>query len=302
MRAVLLDRHGPPEVLTIADLPLPEPGPGQLRVRVHAGGVQPFDTYVRRGLPGFRMDLPHQLGNEFAGVIDRVGPEVRGWSAGDAVLGSAPLRSLAEYVLADATAVVGKPAALPMAAAGALPASGQTALTALRELRVGPGDTLLVHAAAGGAGTMAVQLARHYGARVIGTASAANHHYLAALGATPVRYGPGLPQRVRELAPRGVDAVLDAVGGQALRDSLELAPDRDRIGTLVEHALAEELGVRGIRAQRSTAALGELAELCRRGVLRVGIRARFPLEAIADAHSAVETGHGSGKVVIVLDG
>ena len=248
MKAVVVDRHGPPEILTVASLPTPTPGPGQVRIRVVAGGVQPFDTYVRKGADGFAMSLPHQLGNEFSGVIDEVGTDTDGWSVGDAVLGWASMRSLAEYVIADPGEIVAKPTNMPFTTAGAIGASGQTALTALHDLGIGHGDTLLVHAAAGGAGSAAVQIARHYGAHVIGTASPANHTYVARLGAIPLSYGAGLIERVREVSPHGVDTVLDAAGGQALRDSLSLVVDNARIGTLVDHALAAELGVRGIRA------------------------------------------------------
>ena len=136
------------------------------------------------------MAVPHQLGNEFAGRIDALGEGVTGWSVGDEVLGWAAMRSLADYVVADADAMAAIPPGMPFQTAGVLGASGQTALTALRELQVGQGETLIVHAAAGGAGSMSVQLARQRGAQVIGTAGAGNHDYLRSLGATPVEYGP----------------------------------------------------------------------------------------------------------------
>lgn len=300
MRAVIVPRHGPPDVLTIAESPIPRPTTGQVRIRVHAGGVQPFDAYVRQGRPGFAMATPHRLGNEFAGHIDVLGDGVTGWSAGDEVLGWAAMRSLAEYVVTDADAIAAKPTGMPFEAAGALGASGQTALSALRELRIGAGDTFLIHAAAGGAGSMGVQLARHRGAQVIGTASPGNHDYLRSLGATPVTYGPGLTDRIRTLAPGGIGVVLDAVGGQALRDSLALGVDKARIATLVDHDLAEQLGVRGLRAKRSADQLQELVRLHQDGALRVTIRARYSLDQITDAHRDIERGHGHGKIVVVL--
>lgn len=301
MRAAVFDTHGPAEVLHVVDLPAPHPGPGQVRVRVHAGGIQPFDTLVRRGSLHVPISFPQQLGNEFSGVIDQLGAGVTTWSTGSEVLGWAPMTALADYTVTDADALVTKPANMPWEHAGALGASGQTAATALRDLRIGPGDTVLIHAAAGGAGTAAVQLARAWGAHVIGTASEPNHGYLANLGATPVAYGPGLIGRVRAAAADGVHAALDAVGGQTLRDSLPLVRDKNRIGTLVDHEQAEQLGVRGIRARRSTEQLNELVELHQQGMLRVEIRATYPLDAIADAHRAVETGHGTGKVVVTVD-
>ena len=298
MRAVIVDEYGPPDVLKVIELGQPSPGPGQVRVRVRAGGVQPFDTYLRQGRPAFRATLPHQLGNEFSGVVDALGPAAVGWSEGDAVLGWAHMTCLADYVIADTTAIVAKPPEMAWEVAGALSASGQTACTALRELQITAGETLLVHAAAGGAGSAAVQLARHHGARVIGTASRVNHDYLTSIGAIPVAYGRGLVDRVRTLAPNGVDAALDGIGGQALRDSLALVPDRNRIATLVDHEIADQLGVRGVRAQRSLDQLQQLVTAWQHGALEVAIRASFPLDDISQAHRAVEEGHGIGKVVV----
>lgn len=301
MKAVAFSRHGPPDVLEIVKRETPRTGPGQLRVRVRAAGIQPFDIGVRRGTMEVPIEFPQGLGNEFAGVVDEVGEHVTDWVPGDEVFGWTFLASLAEYVVVDADAVLRKPPDMPWEVAGCMSSSGNTAYTALRDLNVGPGDLLLVHAAAGGAGTVAVQLARAWGASVIGTASEANHDYVAGLGATPVTYGPGLVERVRAVAPHGVDAVLDAVGGQALHDSLELTADRNRIATLVDHEVAARLGVRGVRGRRSPEQLRELTELYAGGRLHITIRSLFPLERIADAHREVETGHGRGKVVVVLD-
>jgi NADPH:quinone reductase-like Zn-dependent oxidoreductase len=302
MRAAVFDRYGPPEVLRVVDLPAPVPRADQVRVRVRSAGVQPFDTYVRRGVPGFSAEaFPQQLGQEFSGVVDRPGRAVTGWVEGDEVLGWARLTSHAEYVVTDADAIVPKPGDMPWDAAGALSSSGQTAATALRALRLGPGQTVLIHAAAGGVGTMAVQVARARGARVIGTASTTNHAYLSDLGAIPVAYGPDLIDRVRAVAPDGVDAVLDAAGGQALQDSLDIVRDRSRIATLVDHDRADELGVCGVRARLGAGQLDELVALHQAGVLRVVIRAAFPLERIVDAHRAVEARHGAGKVVLRVE-
>jgi NADPH:quinone reductase-like Zn-dependent oxidoreductase len=299
MRAAVFDRYGPPEVLQVVDLPAPAPRPDQVRVQVRSAGVQPFDTYVRQGLPGFSAHaFPQQLGQEFSGVVDQVGAAVAKWVDGDEVLGWAQMTSHAEYVLTGANALVPKPRGMDWDEAGALSSSGQTAYTALRALHVGSGHTVLIHAAAGGVGTIAVQLARAWGARVIGTASTTNHAYLATLGAFPVAYGPGLTGRVRAVAPDGVDAVLDAAGGTALRDSLGLVRDKSRIATLVDHDRADRLGVRGVRARLCAGQLDELAALHRAGVLRILIREAFPLERIADAHRAIETRHGRGKVVL----
>lgn len=182
----------------------------------------------------------------------------------------------------------------------ALSAVGQTAFNALQKLRVSAGETLLVHAAAGGVGTVAVQLARRRGARVIGTASERNHDYLRSLGAEPVVYGSGLTERVRAMAPEGVDVVLDAVGGAAVTASLDLVTDRTRIGTTVDQRAADEYGVVRLRGSRSTAVLAELADLAAAHDLVLPIATAYPLLSAADAHREVETGHVRGKVVLTV--
>jgi NADPH:quinone reductase-like Zn-dependent oxidoreductase len=278
MKAVVFEKHGPPEVLKIIDLEKPRPGPVQVRVRVRAAGIQPFDTGVRQGSLSYPVNFPQQLGNEFSGVVDQVGEDVSEWSEGDEVLGWALMASLAEYVVAGADAIVHKPADMPWEVAGGLSSSGQTAYTALRELKVSSDETVLIHAAAGGVGTVAVQLARAWGAEVIGTPREANHEYLTSLGAIPVAYGTGLIKRVRAAAPAGMHAALDAIGGQALRDSLALVRDKNRIVIIVDHEVADKLGVRGVRARRSVNQLKELVTLYQKGALHILIRARFPLE------------------------
>ena len=267
---------------------------------MRAGGVQPFDTGARQGWPGLTVSFPQGIGNEFSGTVDEVGEGVTGFSVGEAVLGWTYMAALAEYVVVDAQSLVKKPASLSWEVAGALSASGQTACTVLKALEVSEGDTVLIHAAAGGVGTVAVQLARLRGATVIGTASEANHAYLKDLGAIPVTYGEGLVDRVRAVAPDGVDAVIDGIGGQALRDSPALVEDPGRIITLADDDIAAEIGARSIRSQRSAAQLAELADLCERGDLRIHIRATFPLDQVVLAHREVERGHGRGKVVVTV--
>jgi len=303
MKAAAVSAFGPPEVLRVIDLEAPEPGPGEVRVRVKAAGVQPADLSVRKGWtpPGATVGQTRIPGNEFAGVVDRVGEGVTGFAPGDEAIGFRVLNCYAEYVVVPADQLVAKPAGMPWEVAGALSASGQTAHTALRELGVGEGDTVLVHAAAGGVGSAAAQLARAWGATVIGTASPRNHDYLRSLGAIPVAYGEGLADRVRALAPQGIHAALDAAGEDALRASVELVRDKSRIGTIVSFELAPLLGVRAIRSQRSAARLSELVELWRQDRLRVAIRRTFPLERAADAHRELETGHGFGKVVLTIN-
>ena len=296
MRAVVFDRFGGPEVLRVAEVPDPAPGAGEVRVRVRAAGVQPFDVGVRRGeMPWAPVSFPQTIGQEYAGVIDRLGAGVDGFAVGDAVLGSTMLDGCASLVVAPAAAVVRKPARMSFPGAAALVAAAQTASGALLELGVGAGDVLLVHAAAGSVGTVAVQLARLAGATVIGTASPANHDYLRSLGAVPVAYGDGLVAAVREVGAPTV--ALDAAGGVAIAQSVELGIARDRIGTIVDDKTAAEYGTRVVRAGRDP---GRLAAVVAHGDLIMPVRA-YPLSDVAAAHAAVESGHGRGKVVLIIE-
>lgn len=299
-RVVAFREHGAPSVLEVIEVPEPHAASGQVRVRMRAAGIQPFDCAFRRGdLAGFMAaSFPQGLGNDFAGVIDEVGDGVDALTRGDEVLGFCTLQAHAELIVVDAADVVSRPAGLPWPVAGGLSASGQTALNALRDLNVRAGDTLLVHAAAGGVGTVAVQLARQWGATVIGTASPGNHEHLAAWGITPVAYGDGLVDRVRALAPAGVDVVLDCAGGDAVSVSLELGVDRTRIGTLADYSAVQKHGVRRPGGERSAANLAELVQLHANGTLHLPIHLAAPLADAARAHAAVETGHVRGKVVL----
>ena len=301
-RAVVFSAFGGTDVLEVVEVPVPEVGPGQVRVRVQAAGVQPFDARYRAGWfdPYVPAQFPQGLGSEFAGVVDEVGPgtEVQ---PGAEVIGWVWQAAYADYVVVGADDVVPKPDGMPWAEAGALSASGQTAHTALDELGVDRGDTLLVHAAAGGVGTMAVQLARADGATVIGTASKRNHDYLRAFGVTPVAYGDGLVDRVRALAPLGVDVVLDCHGGdEAIDTSVALVSDRKRIGTLSAYGRANELGIQLIGTKRSKERLGDLTARYTAGTLRVVVDHTYPLAEVAQAHAQVEAGHVRGKVVLTV--
>jgi NADPH:quinone reductase-like Zn-dependent oxidoreductase len=302
MKAAAFTEPGGPEVLRTLDVPDPHAGPGQVRVRVRAAGVQPFDAAVRAGWePPYAKGLgwPRIPGNEFSGVVDQVG-DGAGWSVGDEVLGFNVLGCYAEYVVVGEDQVTAKPAGMPWTVAGGFTAGTQTAYMALRQLEVSPGDTVLVHAAAGSVGTAAVQLARRWGATVIGTASEGNQSYVGSLGATPVVYGEGLAERVRALSPGGVHAALDGAGGAALDVSLALVKEPGRVLTLVDHGRAESLGVQLVRGQRSAERLAELAGMYDRGQLSFLVRRTYTLDEAADAHREIETGHGRGKVVLTV--
>ncbi|WP_370947659.1 NADP-dependent oxidoreductase [Amycolatopsis sp. cg5] len=300
MKVAGFTEAGPPGVLRVLEIEDPHPGPGQVRIKVRAAGVQPYDAAVRAGWepPGADLRWPRVPGNEFAGVVDEVGEGVTEVRVNDEVLGFTQLRAYAEYVVVPQDQVTAKPEDMPWTVAGGFTAGAQTAHIALEVLKVTKGDTILIHAAAGSVGTAAVQLATLQGARVIGTASETNQVYVRSLGATPVVYGDGLLERVKQAAPEGVDAVLDGAGGAALEVSLRLVEDRSRILTLVEHEKAAGLGVRVSKSGRSAERLAELAALYAKGDLRFHVRKTYPLSQAADAHREIETGHGRGKVVI----
>lgn len=287
---------GGPEVLRLIEVPTPRAGAGEVRVRVRAAGVQPYDCAVRAGWvpPGAVLEPPTIPGNEFAGVVDEIGDGVTGIAANAEVLGFGRLGAYAEWVVVPADQVTAKPAGLPWTVAGGFSAAAQTAHIAVGEIEPKPGETVLIHGAAGAVGGVAVQLAVAAGATVIGTARPANHDHLRSLGAVPVSYGDGLVERVRALAPAGVDAALDGAGGVALDASLALVADRGRILTLVDHDRAGPLGVKVTPNARSAARLAGLAA----APISFLVRATYPLERAADAHRDVEPGHGRGKVVL----
>jgi enoyl reductase len=295
--------YGPPEVLKPYSIDEPQAGEGEVRVRVRTAGVAPFDCRLRRGefSQAIRPGFPHRLGNEFAGVVDQVGPGVTSAGPGTGVIGFTVAAAYAEVITVPVSQTVGKPAEIPWAVAGALPVAGQGAYSVVEQLGVHAGDVFLVHAAAGGLGTFAVQLGVLAGATVIGTASEANHDYLRSLGAIPVTYGDGLLKRIREVAPGGIDVALDAIGGDAVRVSLEAGAAPHRVGTLInqDQAVAEH-GIQALAGKRSAEVLGAVAGLVARGDLCLPVTTFGLLDAAA-AHRRVESGHGRGKTVLVVN-
>lgn len=304
MRAAAFNRYGGPEVMRVLTFPDPQAGPGQVRVRVKTAGVQHYDCSVRGGWTphGVTVQLPQIPGNEFAGIVDQVGDGVTGFTVGTEVLGFATLNCYAEYVVVGSDQIVKKPADMSWEVAGGLTGNGQGAYIALQAIGIEQGDTILIHGAAGSLGAYAVQLAKLWGAKtVIGTASESNHEYIRSLGAIPVTYGDGLVDRVRALAPDGVDAAFDTAGAEGVRASVQLVEDRRRICTFVAYDLIDELGIPAVRGVRSAARLADLAELHASGKLRTTIRQTFPLEQAEAAHRLIETRHGRGKIVLTLD-
>lgn len=303
-RAVRFSRYGAPDVLRVVDVPDLHPGPDQVRIAVRAAGVNPYDTKVRRGaMAGGEPapDGPRGLGSDVAGVVDAVGRDVTTFEIGDEVLGHSITPGYAEQALADPTALVPRPASVPWPMAGGIPGVALTAYRTLRQLRVGPDDRLLVHGAAGGVGFVAVQLAIAWGARVVGTASERNHERLRAVGVTPVTYGEGLEQRLREIAPDGFDAVLDATGHGVLALSVRIAGGPDRVITIADGSAADH----GVRFSSSSegvdmeGALAGIVAMVAGGELEIPVAGTFPLEDADDAHRDSETGHANGKLVLL---
>jgi NADPH:quinone reductase-like Zn-dependent oxidoreductase len=316
MRAVQFSEYGPPSVVRVAEVEAPHAGPREIRVAVRASGVSPGETYIRSGrlrdvVP---TTFPYRTGFDAAGVVDEVGDGVTGVGIGDEVFGmtdSAARGANADFAVLAAWAP--KPAAWSWAEAGGAAGSVETATRVLDRLAAGAGHTVLVQGAAGGVGTIAVQLAVARGATVIGTASEHNHDFLRSLGAEPTTYGTGLVERIRALAPAGVDAVFDCAGG-ALPDLIAIAGDPARVVTIAPDFTAAAHGVHlshGAPADDTGAAMGAPADplalhglaiavtLAGEGRLRVPVAAAFPLAEAAAAHELSESRHARGKIVLV---
>ncbi|MFF0450615.1 NADP-dependent oxidoreductase [Streptomyces sp. NPDC004609] len=299
MEAIVFEEFGGPGVLQLREVDTPSPGLGQVRLRVAAASVNPLDYKIRSGFMqgAFPTPLPAIPGFEAAGVVDAVGDGVRHLAVGDEALGFTDTGSYADYALA--TLAVRKPGGLSFEEAAALPTAADTAERTLELLALKEGDTVLIHGASGTVGTAAVQLALLRGAHVVGTASPARHDALRALGATPVAYGEGLVARVREAAPQGIDAVLDAAGKGALPDSIELrGGTTDRIVTIADPAAATYGVVFSSGGGRSLDRLTALTALAADGRLRIPVAGTLPLAQAARAQTDSEHGHPSGRIVL----
>lgn len=303
-----MNQYGGPDVLKyVTDAPEPKVGPDTVLVRVRAAGVNPVDWKIREGyLDGlFETDFPLIPGWDVAGVVERAGPAVSEFSPGDEVVGYVREDHIgrgtyAEYVAAPLRTLGRKPPRLSWAEAAALPLAGLTAYQAINKaLAVSPDDIVLVHAASGGVGSFAVQIARAKGARVIGTASARNHDYLRELGAEPVEYGDGLAERVRRLAPGGVTAALDLVGGEALEITPDLLAPKGRWASIVDPTVRDR-GGRYVFVRPDANDLSTLASLADDGRVDVAVARTFPLEEAAEAHRMIEQGHTQGKIVLEI--
>jgi NADPH:quinone reductase-like Zn-dependent oxidoreductase len=308
MKAISYRRYGGPEVLEYGDVPDPKVGPDSVLVKVRAASVNPVDWKCREGHLDGILDpvFPVIPGWDVAGVVVRPGASVPEFAVGDEVIGYVredflSRGTLAEYVAAPVRTLARKPRNLTFEEASGLPLAGLTAYQVIvKTLGVTEGDVVLVHAAAGGVGAIAVQLARHAGARVIGTASERNHDFLRGLGAEPVTYGDGLADRVRALAPEGVDAAFDTIGGDTLKVSARLLAPGGRLASIADGSVAG-IGGRYCFVRPDADDLQSLTRLVEQDVVTVHVSETFPLERTADAYRRNEEGRTRGKIVVTVD-
>jgi len=303
MRAVQYDEFGGVDVLRVAEVPVPEPGPDEVLVEVAAAGINPGEAYVREGRYAQRWPstFPSGQGSDLAGTVRALGAGVDAVAVGDEVFGWTDARaSQAEYVVVPVRQILPKPPELAWEQAGALHVVGATAWAAVRAVDPRPGETVVVSAAAGGVGVPTVQLARRAGAMVVGIASAANHEWLRAHGVVPVAHGEGLVDRIRAVAPT-VDAFIDLFGEGYVDVALALGVRPDRIDTIIDFAAVEEHGVKadGNAVGARPEVLAELAALLAKGELELPVAATFPLARVQDAYRELERRHTRGKIVLV---
>jgi len=300
-RAVQFDQYGGIDVLEVRDVPRPQAGPGEVLVQVKAAAINPGEAMIRKGVLHDRWPstFPSGQGSDFAGVVADVGDDAKGFAVGDDVLGFTDSRaSQAEFVVVPAGQLTAKPAAVPWDVAGALYVAGTTAYAAVDAVRLTQGDVVAIAGAAGGVGTIAVQLAVKAGATVLGIAGPSNDQWLTEHGAVPVNYGDGLADRLRGFGR--IDAFLDFFGGGYVElavTDLGIAPDR--VDTIIDFAAVERFGVKAAgNAEGNTAMLAELAELVAAGQLEVPIAGTFALDDVREAYQTLEARHTRGKLVL----
>ncbi len=303
-RAVQFDHYGDRDVLYIADVPIPTPAPGEVVVRVRAAGINPGEAAIRSGAldTAFPTTFPSGEGSDLAGVIHSVGDGVTAFAAGDEVLGWSWTRSShADYAAVPAGQLIRKPAELSWESAGSLYVVGVTAFAAVRAVNPQAGETVAVSAAAGGVGSVVVQLLRTRGAKVLGIASPDNHEWLSAHGAVPVAYGAGLAERLKTAAPDGIDAFIDLFGPEYVQLAIDLGIAPDRIETIISWEKAAEVGAKtqGSSDATSTDVLSEMAELVASGQIEIPIAAGYPLQEVQQAFAQLEDRHTHGKIVLI---
>ncbi|MFJ5679745.1 NADP-dependent oxidoreductase [Streptomyces sp. NPDC093097] len=304
MKAITANSYGGPEVLTYSEQPDPKLAPDSVLIRVKAAGVNPVDwKIVAGGLDGImHIHFPLIPGWDVAGVVEAVGLDATEYAVGDEVIGyvrkdEVQHGTFAELVAAPVRTLARKPDALSWHQAAGLPLAGLTAYQCLKRARVKAGDVVLVHAAAGGVGSLAVQIAVAEGARVIGTASERNHEFLRSLDAEPVTYGDGLADRVRALVPEGIDVALDFVGGGAVEVSQELLKDRSRVVSVADTEVRAK-GGHMVWVRPDAADLAALGILADAGKLTVSVDTVLPLREAAEAFRLNMAGRTRGKIIL----
>ena len=301
--AVRFDEYGDVNVLKVVDVARPDPGPGQVLVKVVAAGINPGEAAIRKGLLDalWPATFPSGEGSDLAGIVAELGPEVTRFGVGDEVLGFVDTRgSHAEFVVADVDNLVSRPSQVSWAAAGSLFVAGTTAYAAVRAVSLAPGDTVVVSGAAGGVGSLAVQLAVDQGAKVIGLASEDHHGWLAGHGVIPLVYGQGVAERIRDASGNHVDAFIDTFGSEYVELAIELGVAPDRINTIIDRTAAEKYGTKtdGSAAAANAEVLTELAGLVAEGRLEIPIATTYPLAQVVEAFRDLEQRHTLGKIVL----
>jgi NADPH:quinone reductase-like Zn-dependent oxidoreductase len=302
-KAVRFDQYGGVDVLQVVDVDRPVPVTGQVLVEVVAAAINPGEAAIREGVFAARWPatFPSGQGSDLAGVVAQVGSGVDQFAVGDEVIGYTDDRaSQAEYVLVEQEHLIRRPSGVSWEAAGSLYVAGTTAYAAVRAVSVGAGDTVVVSGAAGGVGSIAVQLARQAGAHVIGLASTANHPWLAEHEVTPVSYGPGVGDRIRDASAGRVDAFIDTFGSGYVDLAIELGVRPDRIDTIIDYVAAERHGAKteGNAAGASAAVLTELAGLIDKGLIEIPIAKIYRLTEVREAYRELERRHTRGKIVL----
>ena len=302
-RAVRFNNYGGLDVLQVVEVERPKPGPGKVLVRVKAAGINPGEAAIRKGVFAERWPatFPSGQGSDLAGIVEEVGPGVSSVALGDEVIGFTNDRaSQAEFALVDSANLAPRPPNVSWEQAGALFVAGTTAYAAVRSVSLRAGDTVVVSGAAGGVGSLVVQLAKNAGAKVLGLASDANHRWLADHGAIPVTYGDGVEDRIRAASGGKVDAFIDTFGGGYVELAIRLGVPPDRIDTIIDFAAAAKYGAKteGNHEAASADVLGQLARLMAAGRLEIPIAKVYPLAQVREAYRELEQRHTRGKIVL----
>jgi NADPH:quinone reductase-like Zn-dependent oxidoreductase len=303
MRAVRFDQYGGLEVLKVVEVDRPIPGPKKVLVRVKAAGINPGEASIRKGLFAERWPstFPSGQGSDLAGIVEGVGAEVKNVAVGDEVIGFSNNRSSqAEFVVVEEDNLVARPQNVSWEQAGALFVAGTTAYAAVRSVALSAGETVVVSGAAGGVGSIAVQLARNAEAKVIGLAGDANHHWLTKHDVIPVTYGDGVEERIRTASGGKVDAFIDTYGGGYVELALKLGVAKNRIDTIIDFAAAAKYGVKteGNHEGANAEVLAQLAGLLAAGRLEIPIAKVYPLAEVRQAYRELEQRHTHGKIVL----